>query len=55
MCSLYFLAESFVNLEDCDYVLAARYKDYTQHVTRTSNVVQDIFKNKDQWQTVNED
>ncbi|CAM9298328.1 unnamed protein product, partial [Ascophyllum nodosum] len=42
----------FVTLDECDYVIAARYKEYNQHTTRTSKVVKDIFKSKERWRTV---
>lgn len=42
----------FVTLSTCDYVVAARYRDYDQHSTRASKVVQDILATKEKWQTV---
>lgn len=42
----------FVTLDKCDYVVAARYRDYDQHSTRASKVVQDILATKEKWQTV---
>ena len=42
----------FVTLDECDYVIAARYRDYDQHSTRASKVVQGILETKEQWQTV---
>lgn len=39
-------------MSECDYVVAARYRDYDHLATRTSTVVQDIFETKEQWQTV---
>eukprot|EP00903_Cladosiphon_okamuranus_P015722 g14512.t1 len=44
--------ERFVTLDKCDYVVAARYRDYDQHSTRASKVVQDILATKEKWQTV---
>lgn len=43
----------FVRLEECDYVLAATYRDYDPRVTRASGVVLEMVKNKEQWKTVN--
>eukprot|EP00752_Nemacystus_decipiens_P010009 g8924.t1 len=44
--------ERFVTLDKCDYVVAARYREYDQHSTRASKVVQDILATKEKWQTV---
>ncbi|CAB1106652.1 GT22 [Ectocarpus sp. CCAP 1310/34] len=45
-------AERFVALDECDYVLAARFRDYDQYSTRASQAMQDILKTKEQWHTV---
>ncbi|CAM9757027.1 unnamed protein product [Pylaiella littoralis] len=44
--------ERFVALDECDYVVAARFRDFDQHSTRASKVVQDILEAKDQWDHV---
>lgn len=51
-CRLTIPCTRFVTLDECDYVVAARYRDYDQHSTRASKVVQDILETKEQWQTV---
>lgn len=42
----------YVELEDCDYVLAATYREYDPLATRASSVVQGLVETKEQWQTV---
>lgn len=41
-----------MELEDCDYVLAATYREYDPLATRASSVVQGLVETKEQWQTV---
>lgn len=42
----------FVTIGECDYVVAARFRDFDQHSTRASKVVKDILETKDQWEHV---
>lgn len=42
----------FVQLVDCDYVMASTYREYGPHNIRASGVVQDMVKTKEQWETV---
>lgn len=51
-CNLMIIYTRFVTLDKCDYVVAARYRDYDQHSTRASKVVQDILATREKWQTV---
>lgn len=41
-----------MTIDECDYVVAARFRDFDQHSTRASKVVKDILETKDQWEHV---
>lgn len=41
-----------MKLQECDYVLAAAYREYDQHTTRASSVLQELVQTQGQWQTV---
>lgn len=51
-CHVASLGDRFVELLDCDYVLAATYRHYESRGNRASSVMQDMMKEKELWETV---
>lgn len=51
-CHVASLDDRFVELLDCDYVLAATFRHYESRGNRASRVMLDMMKEKELWETV---